>query len=95
MKQNLPTLILALVFFAPSLIGVISNRLDPSLESGLTVAYLAAGGVVLGVVATALAVLLSFQWGALKPSYLIVGICFVLSIVIFVLANAGMLSVVQ
>lgn len=95
MKHALPTIMLAVIYLAPSIIGVINNRLDPSLESGLTVAYLAAAGIVLGVLATGLSALLSLHWVGFKPNYLIAAICLALSIVIFLLANSGALSVVQ
>lgn len=95
MKHALPTIILAMIYLAPSIIGVINNRLDPSLESGLSVAYFAAAGIILGVATTGISALLSLQWPVLKANYLIVAICGVLSIIIFLLANSGALSVVQ
>ncbi|MEO1552491.1 MAG: hypothetical protein AAFR82_01055 [Pseudomonadota bacterium] len=95
MKHTGPTIILALIYLAPSIVGIISNRLDPSLASGLTVAYLAAAGVFFGIIATGVAALLSLKWGVFKPRYLLVGGCLALSVVIFLLANSGALSVGQ
>ena len=95
MKHVFPTLILALIYLTPALVGIVLNRMDPNMASALTVAYLAAGGVVLGVIATGIDALLSMQWAAFKPNYVIVAACLALSILIFILANSGMLSVVQ
>ena len=65
------------------------------MASALTVAYLAAGGVILGVIATGIDAVLSTQWAGFKPNYVLVAACLALSILIFILANSGMLSVVQ
>ena len=72
MKHVFPTIVLALLYLGPSMIGIVSNRLDPSLPSGLAIAYLAAAGVLMGVLATGVTALLSLQWSFFKPNYLIV-----------------------
>ena len=95
MKHTYPTIILAALYLTPALVGIVLNRMDPNMASALSVAYLAAGGVVLGVIATGIAALLSMQWAGFKPNYLVVAVCLALSILIFVLANSGRLSVVQ
>ncbi|MEL6826815.1 MAG: hypothetical protein AAFN91_11260 [Pseudomonadota bacterium] len=95
MKNAIPTIILALAFLTPALVGIIRNQMDPSLASAMTVAYLAAGGVILGIVATGITTLLGWLREGYKPNHVIVASCFALSVLIFILANLGMLSVVQ
>ncbi|MEM9572940.1 MAG: hypothetical protein AAF996_15860 [Pseudomonadota bacterium] len=70
------------------------NQLNPSMESALGVAYFALLGVVLGILATAIILLLSWRDVLQAPNLWVVGVSFVVSLVLFLKANSGALSVV-
>ena len=59
------------------------------------VADLAAAGVILGLIATGISALLGLLREGYQPNHVIVAGCLALSVLIFILANLGMLSVVQ
>lgn len=92
--MRIATLVTVLAFMLPILIGILLNQLNPSMESALGVAYFALLGVVLGILATAIILLLSWRDVLQAPNLWVVGVSFVVSLVLFLKANSGALSVV-
>ena len=88
------TLIVALAFLLPVLVGIGLNQLNPSLETALGVAYFALLGLVLGVLVTALILVLKWRDILAAPNVWVVGASFVVSLVLFLKANSGALSAV-
>ena len=92
--MRLTTLFAALAFLAPVFIGIVLNQLNPSLETALGVAYFALLGLVLGVLTTALILVLKWRDILAAPNVWVVGVSFVVSLVLFLKANSGALSAV-
>ena len=92
--MRLTTLFTALAFLVPVFIGIVLNQLNPSLETALGVAYFALLGLVLGVLTTALILVLKWRDILAAPNVWVVGVSFVVSLVLFLKANSGALSAV-
>ena len=92
--MRITTIVTVLAFLLPILIGIVLNQLNPSMETALGVAYFALLGVVLGVLTTALFLLLSWRDVLRAPNLWVVGVSFVVSLVLFLKANSGALSAV-
>ncbi len=93
--MRVSTLIIAALFLLPTLIGIGLNQLDPSAGSALGVAYFALLGLLLGLLGTVIVLLLSWRGSMAPPNIWLVGLCLIASLVLFLQANTGSLSLVQ
>lgn len=93
--MRITSLVTVTAFLLPILVGIVLNQLNPSMETALGVAYFALLGVLLGVLATGIILLLSWRGVLQAPNLWIVGVSFVISLVLFLQANSGVLSVVS
>lgn len=93
--MRITSLVTVTAFLVPILVGIVLNQLNPSMETALGVAYFALLGVMVGVLATATFLLLSWREVLRTPNLWVVGVSFALSLVLFLMANSGALSVVS
>lgn len=93
--MRITSLVTVTAFLLPILVGIVLNQLNPSMETALGVAYFALLGVLLGVLATSIILLLSWREVLRAPNLWVVGVSFVISSVLFLKANSGALSVVS
>ncbi|MEL7284795.1 MAG: hypothetical protein AAGJ68_09795 [Pseudomonadota bacterium] len=92
---NFSTIIVSALYLLPVLVGAALNQMNPNLGTGMGVAYSALLGLIMGIIATALVGLLTWRKTASGPNYWVVGLSFLASLVLFVLANSGALSRIQ
>jgi hypothetical protein len=93
--RSFTTIIISALYLIPVMVGIVLNRMNPTMGTGMGVAYFALLGLIMGIIATALVGLLTWRKTASSPNYWVVGLSFVASLVLFVLANTGTLSRLQ
>lgn len=95
MRVTKSTIAVVFLFFAPTVLGVVLNQMDPNMATAMGVAYFALLAVFLGLVGTAIVALLNWRKILTAPNYALIGISFAMSLVVFFSANSGALSSVQ
>lgn len=89
------TALLVFAFWAPPILAISANRLAPDISTALGVPYAFLIGLVLGLAMTGFVALAAWRWPSLKPSYPVIAGAAVITIVLFVVAEQGALSVVR
>lgn len=79
-------------FLGPGLGAIIYNRVHPSYESALGVAYAAMFGFAAGMLTTALVALVGWRFPILRPHMLVAALSALAAFVLFILGDQGMLS---
>lgn len=80
------------LYAGPTLIGLGMNYSNPNLGTAMGVAYLSLLGLILGLLGTAVASLLSWRKTISLPPVWILLVSFAVSLGVFLLANSGALS---
>mgnify|MGYP003139912786 CR=1 FL=1 len=95
MFKFITTLLLVSVIWAPPMIAVTLNRLNPGLGTGLGVPYGILTGIVAGLILSLIIVIASRKWPLIRPYYPLVILALVHNMALFPFANQGVLSVVN
>lgn len=95
MFKFITTLLLVSAIWAPPIIAVALNRLNPSLGTGLGVPYGLMTGLIAGLILGLLIVIASRKWPEIRPYYPLIILALLTNMVLFPLANQGFLSVVN
>lgn len=89
------TLLLVLAFWAPPLLSIINNRMNPGLGSGLGVPIGFVLGFLIGLLFVGIAALATRNRPHFRPHYVVVALAGLAVLVLFFPANQGLFSQVR
>ena len=88
------TIVIGLALWGPPVAAIVANRSNPDIGTALGVPYAFIAGIVAGVIMTIVIALAARRWPGLRPYYVAVGAMMAAALLLFPLANQGMLSTV-
>ena len=95
MGKIISTILIVAVFLGPPILALIANRLDPNIATALGVPYASLLGLALGALFTLSIFLISKRWPNIQPHYGVVAAGCLLALLLFPLADRGLISVIR